>query len=172
MNSISVQEAFYESDPGILRWKIDVYTGKSKKRLQVKKGDIAGSFCKADGRWKISFQGKSYNRARIMWILYNGTIPSGMDIDHINRNYSDDMIENLRCATKTQNQYNRGIKSNNSSGYIGVHWCETYKKWKAQISINGKKKSLGYYTTPQQASSVYNEIAKSLHGRFYAGDAV
>ena len=36
------------------------------------------------------------------------------------------------------------------------------KKWKAIISLNGKKKSLGYYTTEEQAHQAYLQAAYTL----------
>lgn len=39
------------------------------------------------------------------------------------------------------------------------------KKWRAIISINGKKKSLGYYTTEEQAHQAYLQAAYTLGRR-------
>ena len=43
---------------------------------------------------------------RIIWEMFNGAIPDGLTIDHINGNKSDNRIENLQLVTQHQN--NRG----------------------------------------------------------------
>lgn len=40
---------------------------------------------------------------RIVWEAFNGAIPDGMVIDHINTNPSDDRLINLRCVTQKEN---------------------------------------------------------------------
>ena len=48
------------------------------------------------------------------------------------------------------------------SKYVGVSWDKTEKKWKAQIKIDGKKKSLGYYHDEKEAARIYDEQAALL----------
>lgn len=57
---------------------------------------------------------------RDVWEFYNGTIPDGWDIHHINENKKDNRIENLECLPKAEhtrlysphnNQYTKGRKA-------------------------------------------------------------
>ena len=43
---------------------------------------------------------------RIVWEAFNGKIPEGHMIDHINRDKTDNRIENLRVVTRSQNVHN------------------------------------------------------------------
>ena len=48
------------------------------------------------------------------------------------------------------------------SKYVGVTWHKQNKKWKAEIRIDGKKKSLGYYHDEKEAARIYDEQAALL----------
>lgn len=86
--------------------------------------------------------------------------------DHISGNKLDNRRENLRIATNAQNLRNRGKQRNNTTGFKGVAWHRASGKWTAQIVVNGKKRFLGYFTTPEAAHEAYTAAAKELHGEF------
>jgi hypothetical protein len=87
-------------------------------------------------------------------------------VDHINRNTLDNRRENLRLATQSQNQANRGKPSNNTSGYKGVRWHKTAKKWVAQIKFKKLYFYLGSFDKPEEAYAAYCAKAKELYGEF------
>lgn len=86
--------------------------------------------------------------------------------DHINGNGLDNRRENLRLATKSQNNANRRISKNNKSGYKGVSWHKASGKWVAGIKVNGKSINLGGYDTPEQAHKAYCDAAIKYFGEF------
>lgn len=120
---------------------------------------------KSDKRWRIRINKKHCCRARLVWMICKGVYPSDM-IDHINHDTIDDRIENLREATGSQNQANRMISCNNTSGYKGVVWCKAKGKWQTGIKTKGKYKHIGYFLTPEDAHAAYVENAKLLFGEF------
>lgn len=77
--------------------------------------------------------------------------PAGMDTDHINRNKLDNRRSNLRIVTRTQNNYNMGLKTNNTSGHRGVSFNKRLKKWRAYIGGVKTRVELGHFATKQQA---------------------
>ena len=88
------------------------------------------------------------------------------DVDHINRNRLDNRLCNLRICSHQENAYNIGLKSSNTSGYIGVYWNTEKNKWCARIRINGKKKHCGYFSSIIDAAKAYDKKAKETRGEF------
>ena len=109
---------------------------------------------------------KAYLKAhRLAWFFVYGEWPQ-KQIDHINGNKSDNRISNLRLATASQNLSNKGITKSNTSGYKGVSFNRTKKKWMASIKVNKKSINLGYFLTPEEASEAYKAAAIKHHGEF------
>lgn len=92
--------------------------------------------------------------------------PEGIEVDHRDKNGLNNLISNIRLATTSQNQCNRGKASNNKSGFKGVSWEKKARKWRAEIAINGKNFSLGNFNRKSHAILAYNEAALRLHGEF------
>jgi len=84
-------------------------------------------------------------------------------VDHINHNTLDNRRCNLRNVSNRENLSNQKRKSELSSSYVGVYWFKRDEKWKAQIRINGKNKSLGYFSTELQAYEAYSQAVQNLH---------
>jgi len=88
-------------------------------------------------------------------------------VDHIDGDPLNNNLSNLRWATRTENSRNRKKHRNNTSDYTGVYFDKWNGKWKAQINMDGKRKTLGLFHTPEEASAVYEEAAKEAFGEFF-----
>jgi len=78
-------------------------------------------------------------------------VPDGFELDHWNRDKLDNQFANLRIVTNAHNQYNRGLRKDNSSGFRGVSWYETKSKWRTQIKHRGTVLHLGYFQSLEEA---------------------
>jgi len=67
----------------------------------------------------VKMGGKNLSAARLAYTLIHGSIPDGLEIDHINRNKLDNRIENLRTVTRAGNLQNREFRTN-QCGATGV----------------------------------------------------
>jgi len=102
----------------------------------------------------ISIRGKQYYAHRLAWLLTHRRWPRDQ-IDHINGNRSDNRLVNLRECTVAENAQNTGKKNSNTSGYVGVTWVKTRKKWMAHIRVSGRKINLGLFSTSEEAADAY-----------------
>lgn len=84
--------------------------------------------------------------------MHNGPIPDGLFIDHINRNRTDNRIENLRLVTHKENMRNMSRRIDNRTGITGVQWNKKMYKWTAHLNLWGEKQLyLGSYETKAEA---------------------
>ncbi|WP_274721094.1 HNH endonuclease [Xenorhabdus bovienii] len=127
------------------------------------KGDLVGYL--TNGYYKIKLFEMHIYVHRLAWLLYYGRRPSEF-IDHINGDRSDNRIINLREASNTENSWNSKMRKNNSSSVKGVCWCKSNKKWVARIRIDGKRKTLGYFSDLNEAKLAMEEARTKYHGEF------
>jgi hypothetical protein len=92
--------------------------------------------------------------------------PSGYDVDHINGNKLDNRKSNLRVATRSQNNYNKSVQSNSTSGFKGVSWSTQKNKWRARIHVDKQEINLGFFEYTIDAVMAYNEAAMKYHQSF------
>jgi hypothetical protein len=96
--------------------------------------------------------------------LILGEIKEGLRVDHINLNKLDNRKSNLRLATASQNAWNTGLRSTNTSGYKGV--SRKGRNWISIICVNGVKHTLGTYESKEDAAKAYNIMAIKYFGEF------
>ena len=95
------------------RIEVDFETGKIYSRQirghEGKRIELQGTDLNGYTTHNISFQGtKMPIRAhQIIWFAAHGAVPSGLMLDHINRENKDNRLSNLRLATPKQNAANR-----------------------------------------------------------------
>lgn len=86
--------------------------------------------------------------------------------DHIDKNGLNNQRNNLRRATKYQNNVNRRPKKNGASKFLGVNWLPSRQRWKAEIRKNGVLIHLGRHKQEKDAALAYNKAAIEIHGEF------
>lgn len=101
-------------------------------------------------------QGKKCSLHKMVCMLRGIIIPSGMEIDHIDRDPKNNTSCNIRVVSRSINHANRGVQKNTSSGYKGVSWYNAYKKWASAAKKDGKKAFLGYYIDKTDAAKAVN----------------
>lgn len=109
----------------------------------------------------FTYKGKSSNILvhRIAWFLYYKYWP--LQVDHINRDKTDNRICNLRDVNSVVNNKNRGMFSNNTSGHKGVSKNNDVR-WQAQIHRKGKAIFLCSSKNKEESAYVYEHVHKYI----------
>lgn len=142
----------YERASEILRY--DAENGVLERKLKNGAWRVCGHKPFSDGYGRVKIDGKLHRTHRLIWLLTHGEWPVN-DIDHVDRNPMNNRIENLRAATRSENQHNHRMHKDNTSGYIGATSNKQSNKYLAQIRINGKLTCLGRYATAEEALTAY-----------------
>jgi len=100
---------------------------------------------------------------RLAWLLYYGEWPK-YQVDHINRNRSDNRIVNLREANPIENRWNCSAAKNNKLGEKGIH--KAGNKYRVKITHLGKRIEIGRFYDLQEAKEAYADKAKQLRKDF------
>ena len=87
-------------------------------------------------------------------------------MDHKDGNGLNNQKINLRESTYKENGMNAGIGLRNKSGFKGVSWSRSNKKWTVQIRIDGKIKHIYKSSCPIEAAKAYNAAALIHYGAF------
>lgn len=90
----------------------------------------------------------------------------GQMVDHVNGDGLDNRRCNLRFCTHAQNSANRKISKNNTSGYNGVYFSKSRRKWRAAIRIDGQTRAIGAYDTAEEAARAFDIAAFAYRGGF------
>lgn len=128
-----------------------------------KVGDIVKGSNNPSGYKYIKIDGKNFRYHRVIWVWHYGDIANDLQIDHRNGIRDDNKIENIRVVKQHENQQNRKLNKNNTSGSTGVRWKERLKKWEAAIKHKNKIIYLGSFENKTDAANAYLKAKKELH---------
>ncbi len=129
----------------------------------TRQGRVCGALQKT-GYLRTSYNNKLYMNHRIAWYLQTGEWPKNQ-IDHINGDRSDNRWCNLREVSNQQNQFNRVVRKDSSTGLKGVY--PKGNRFRAAIWFNGREKHLGYFETAEEAKLVYDKHAREIQGPYF-----
>lgn len=125
------------------------------------------SFHPITGYPQRSYKHKKKTKTQFLHkLVLNNT--NSQHIDHINGKKLDNRKSNLRPCTASQNHQNIK-KCKGKSGYKGVYYHENAnrnKKYQAYITLNYKRKTLGWFYTAEEAAIAYNTAAKKMFKEF------
>ncbi len=142
---------------GCLFWRIDI--GK-----KIKAGTRAGCVNSKKGYRRVLYNRTRISEHRAIWVLHYGSIPEGLEVDHIDTDKTNNLLSNLRLVTSAQNKWNKLVRKDSLSGYKGV--CKCKNRWRASIRINSKAINLGSFLTVELAHEAYKAAAVKYHGQF------
>ena len=168
---------YIDATDSTLRWKTDVRGGSWRKA-----GSIVGEVAN-NGYYRVGLKlpGETRqthpNRAvftvhRLMYQIYHSldSLPSDTIIDHVNRVKTDNRKENLRTATKSENNCNVKLRKDNTSGERGVTRGTKAQHrnpnlWYVAVQRSNVRYS-GNFDRYEDAVAYARSLRKELHGKF------
>jgi hypothetical protein len=161
----------------------------SIKQIPLTKGQVAlvdegdHDFLLQVGRWSYSKNGYAvhyyadeqgrrktlYMHRLVMERTLGHALPAGYQVDHRSRVTDgekarlDNRRDNLRLATRSQNQANKG-RQVNTSDYKGV--SRNHETWEARIRYDNRRLHLGNFGAPVLAALMYDAASRHLYGDF------
>ena len=137
------KEVRYDPDTGLFHWL--------KRKRGRRMNETACKPHPSLGYRAISLNYYKFHAHRLAFLYMNGWMPQ--EVDHINRDKSDNRWINLRAAGRFLNGINRGAR-----GYRRVS-----TGWLAVVRVCGKGKiSLGTFRTEKEASAAYQGAYRAL----------
>lgn len=138
---------------------------RNKKTDRILKGSYNG-----DGYLKVMLYDVNSKKCRFIHRLLALTFIDNPEnrpcVYHINGIKFDNNLTNLRYATHSENQHNRKISINNTSGCKGVSFYKANNKWGASITIDGILINLGLFKTIEEAKHARITKANGAFGVF------
>lgn len=130
----------YDFDQGTIHWLPQVGKRCNNAKQQ------AGCYT-TKGYRVVRIDRRLYKEHRIIWVMNNGLIPNDYDVDHIDRNTSNNKLNNLRLVSRSLNHINKDSK--------GVTYCNSRNKWVAQLTFQGKNILNKRFDSYEEALNVY-----------------
>jgi|DEB19_MinimDraft_3_1074340.scaffolds.fasta_scaffold01369_5 hypothetical protein len=149
-----LHELFEYSDGWLFR-KISVRGAPAGKRVGNKQ---------SSGYLHIIVDGKKILAHRAIFLFFNGYLPEFLD--HIDGDKENNLIANLRPATKAQNGHNRKVFKNSKSGLKNIKLDEKSGNWMVTLRVNKKPMYFGMFKDLELAALVAHEAREKFHGEF------
>jgi len=106
---------------------------------------------------------KTHKVHRLVAIAFCERTNENTEVDHIDQNKTNNHYENLRWVSSSNNQRNKRKRAGTSSHFTCVSWYKKTKKWYASISLNKKRKHIGYFDTEEAAHHAFRAEVSRLH---------
>jgi len=130
----TIDTVVYDPDTGFFEWK------KNKK---IHYSPVVCRPTTSDGYLYLFMDNMVYLAHRVAYVYMTGEQPD--EIDHINHIRTDNRWCNLRSVSKLENQKNRTIQKNNTSGVVGLVWNKKDSAWLVRIKANHKNIYIGHF---------------------------
>lgn len=147
-------------------WHLD---GRKKNVQQRRSQD--NYLCLVEDRYKDGKRKRKRKVAhRIVWQSFNGPIPDGLMIDHIDRRPENNRLDNLRLVTHRENRVNSKKRSDGKhSKYVGVIACGGglvgRKDWfRGRVKKSGRQHFTQHTQCETKAALERDRLALKIHG--------
>jgi hypothetical protein len=150
----------YDPRTGIFTWLPRPPTTVGAKAFNARSAGKAAGTVSRKGYIHIRIGERVYLGHRLAWLYVHGHLPDLL-IDHKDYDKANNRIDNLRLATKAQNNFSR-----KKSALAGVSFRSG--RWYSKIRIAGKEVYLGAFDTSEAAKQAFDTAASAAYGEFFS----
>ena len=161
----------YDPGTGVFTWRErppshfrGPRAGREHKRWNKRFSGTRAGGIRTGGYRSINLDGKLRKASRLAWKMHTGADPPG-EVDHRNTIADDDRWDNLRIATRSQQNANQHTRVTNRPGLKGVY--PHGKKFGSRIMCDGKIRNLGVFVSAEEAHAAYCDAATERYGEFH-----
>lgn len=156
-------QSLFDYQNGDLFWKNPV---KAEIRKQRRGASLKARPSSVTAYKYIFINKHSYLLHRAIFVYHYDSIDDSIFVDHIDNDRRNNRIENLRLATKAQNQHNTILSTNNTSGIKGVSWVKSHQSWGVSIFAHGRYVFRAKFKDLELAELVAIEARDKYHDQF------
>lgn len=127
-------------------------TGLFTRKVADNYNEVGSAVCtEMNGYIQVTLRRQGIFAHRLAFLFMTGDFPKG-EVDHINHDRKDNRWCNLREVSSDENQRNSSLRSDNTSGVVGVNLTAN-GKWIARINTGsrGSRKHLGVFENLEDA---------------------
>ncbi len=144
--------------------------------------DVSTNKPNSEGRIIVNVRGKQVRLSRLLFSAFVKDVMNSpkIEVDHWDTNPLNNAIANLREATRAENGSNQNLRSNNTSGRVGIRACQDPYSWRWEVRVQkhgvpeylyfpggrGQIPDDVYEHIPQEVIDARDEMKARLHGRF------
>lgn len=143
MKQINGHPDYYITETG------EVWSHKRKKPKQLKPQ------AQSTGYYQVRLDGKQTLLHRLVAEHYFDNWDADLEVDHLDRDKSNNNLYNLRLVTSSENKFNQEAK--------GYFFHKKAQKWCASITVEGQTHHLGYYFHEHEARAAYLKAKEHYH---------
>lgn len=148
-------------------FRLDPETGVLWRRIstssRAQAGTEAGYLHLASGYLMVNLDGALYRQHLLIWLMLHGEW-CPREIDHVDRDRSNNRPANLRKASESQQRQNASLRSDNTSGYRGVTFQAG--KYVARTYVDGKQVYLGCFESSEAAAEAARQTRLQHYGAY------
>ena len=126
-------------------------------------GTAAGS--PSGGYVQVGIGGGNWRASRVIWVWVTGENPA--DVDHKDRDGTNNRWDNLRNAGTSLNLMNRIVQTRNKLGIKGVFLDQRRGRYIAKVTFRGEEIIRKAYETIEEARTAYAAAAFEVAGEYF-----
>jgi len=137
------------------RFRYDADTGRLTWANGRNEGREAGWVF--NGYRLVRLKGQTWRAHVVIMAMLQGSVHPGQ-IDHINRDGTDNRLANIRCVSAQENALNRSSTKKLPGAYRGART----KRWHSCIRRGGRQVYLGMFPTAEAAAEAYARASAEM----------